>query len=322
MQKIYLKGQGKSNLTFQPKTVTFFFQPSSILRRNTTTFDGRVHSLIRGPREASGEDKKHQEHLRTSGEIPRHIAIIMDGNGRWAKRRGLPRIAGHREGVESVRDIVEVCGQLGVEYLTLYTFSTENWKRPQEEVSMLMRLLLTALRDETDRLYSANVRVRTIGDIRALPEEVQAELRDAGAKTAENSGLTLMLALSYSGRWELTEAVKAIAHKVAEGQLLPADITEATVTGHLQTHEAPDPDLLVRTSGEFRLSNFLLWQLAYTELYITPKFWPAFRRPDLYEAVVAYQSRERRFGLVSEQVQQPKKKKGSLSRILKSVVGP
>jgi undecaprenyl diphosphate synthase len=278
--------------------------------------------LTRGPREASGDDKKEQDRLRSSGEIPRHIAIIMDGNGRWAKQRGLPRIAGHREGVESVRDIVEVCGQLGVRYLTLYTFSTENWKRPQEEVSLLMRLLLTALRDETDRLYSNNVRVRTIGDVGKLPAEVQAELRDAEVKTAENTGLTLVLALSYSGRWELTEAVKAIAHEVANGKLQPDDITETTVSGHLKMSEAPDPDLLVRTSGELRLSNFLLWQLAYTELYVTPKFWPAFRRLELYEAVVAYQSRERRFGMVSEQVQQSGKKKGSFSRILKSVVGP
>ena len=322
MQKIYLKEQGKSNLTFQPKTVTFLFQPSPFLERNKNIFDGRVHSLTRGPKEASGEDKEQQDRLRKSGEIPRHIAVIMDGNGRWAKQRGLPRIAGHREGVESVRDIVEACGQLGVEYLTLYTFSTENWKRPQEEVSLLMRLLLTALRDETDRLHSNNVRVRTIGEISALPDEVQAELRDAGVKTSENTGLTLMLALSYSGRWDLTEAVKSVARKVAEGQLSPNDITEATVAGHLQTFNAPDPDLLVRTSGELRLSNFLLWQLAYTEMYITPKFWPAFRRPDLYEAITAYQGRERRFGMVSEQVQQPDKTKGSFRRFFKSVVGP
>jgi undecaprenyl diphosphate synthase len=278
--------------------------------------------LTRGPREASGDDKKEQDRLRAGAKIPRHIAIIMDGNGRWAKKRGLPRIAGHREGVESVRDIVEACGQLGVEYLTLYTFSTENWKRPQEEVSLLMRLLLTALRDVTDRLYSNNVRVRTIGDVGALPEELQAELRDACAKTAENKGLTLMLALSYSGRWEITEAVKAIAQKAADGKLVPGEITEATVAGHLMTSDAPDPDLLVRTSGELRLSNFLLWQLAYTEIYITPKFWPAFRRADLYEAIVAYHGRERRFGMVSEQVQKPDQKKRGLIRILKSVVGP
>jgi len=278
--------------------------------------------LTRGPQVASGEDKQKQEQLRSSGEIPRHIAVIMDGNGRWAKERGLPRIAGHREGVESVRDIVEACGQLGVGYLTLYTFSPEHWPRPQEEVSMLMRLLLSALRDETDRLYTNNVRVRTIGDVRALPGEIQTELHDAGAKTAENTGLTLMLALSYSGRWELTEAVKAIARKVAEGQLRPDDIEEATVAGQLQTAQAPDPDLLVRTSGELRLSNFLLWQLAYTELYITPKYWPDFRRLELYEAIAAYQRRERRFGMVSEQVQQPETKKGNLGRILKSLVGP
>jgi len=306
-----------------PAENRYIFGPAvSISRAELNTFDGRVHSLTRGPQEASGEDKQQQDRLRAAGEIPRHIAIIMDGNGRWAKQRGLPRIAGHREGVESVRDIVETCGQLGVEYLTLYTFSTENWKRPQEEVSLLMRLLLTALRDETDRLYSNNVRVCTIGDIAALPKEVQAELRDAGVKTAENTGLTLLLALSYSGRWDLTEAVRAIAREVAGGQITPDGITEATVASHLQTFDAPDPDLLVRTSGELRLSNFLLWQLAYTEMYITPKFWPAFRRPDLYEAIAAYQGRERRFGMVSEQVQKAGKIQGSLSRILKSVVGP
>ena len=217
----------------------------------------------------------------------------------------LPRIAGHREGVESVRDCVEACGQLGVQYLTLYAFSTENWKRPKDEVSLLMRLLLTALRDETDRLHKNNVRLRTIGDTDALPAEVQAELSEAATRTAENTGLTLTLALSYSGRWEITRAVRAIAHDVRNGVVQPDEITEQCITRYLATADTPDPDLLIRTSGELRLSNFLLWQLAYTELYITPGYWPAFRRNDLYAAIDAYQNRERRFGMVSEQVQDP-----------------
>lgn len=278
--------------------------------------------MASGPREATGKDKAEQESLRSTGEIPRHIAVIMDGNGRWAKKRGLPRIAGHREGVESVREIVEVCGQLGVEYLTLYAFSTENWKRPEEEVSLLMRLLLTALRDETDRLHTNNVRLRTIGDTKALPIEVQAELRDAGIKTQHNTGLTLTLALSYSGRWDITEAVKCIAREIREERLEPGAVTEDLIARHLSMQETPDPDLLVRTSGELRISNFLLWQLAYSEIYITPKFWPAFRRSDLYAAISDYQRRERRFGMVSEQVHKDTNGKSGLRRFLKSVAGP
>jgi undecaprenyl diphosphate synthase len=278
--------------------------------------------LTQGPREATGADRKEQERLRAAGEIPRHIAVIMDGNGRWAKQRGLPRIAGHQEGVESVRDIVESSGQLGVQFLTLYAFSTENWKRPKDEVSLLMRLLLTALRDETDRLHRNLVRLRTIGDIEALPDELQTELREASALTAGNTGLTLTLALSYSGRWELTRAIRAIAQDVQAGKVKPEEITEDSVKRYLTTDDLPDPDLLIRTSGELRLSNFLLWQVAYTELYITPGFWPAFRRNDLYAAIDEYQSRERRFGMVSEQVQPDSKKQPTLKRILKSVAGP
>jgi undecaprenyl diphosphate synthase len=278
--------------------------------------------LTEGSREATGADRKEQERLRAAGEIPRHIAVIMDGNGRWAKQRGLPRIAGHQEGVESVRDIVESSGQLGVQFLTLYAFSTENWKRPKDEVSLLMRLLLTALRDETDRLHLNHVRLRTIGDIEALPAELQRELREGSARTAGNTGLTLTLALSYSGRWELTRAIRAIAHDVQAGKVKPEEITEDSVRSYLTTNDLPDPDLLIRTSGELRLSNFLLWQVAYSELYITPGFWPAFRRNDLYAAIDEYQSRERRFGMVSEQVQPNSKKQPTLKRILKSVAGP
>jgi undecaprenyl diphosphate synthase len=226
----------------------------------------------------------------------------MDGNGRWAQKRGLPRIAGHREGVESVRDAVEACGQLGVEYLTLYAFSTENWKRPAEEVSLLMRLLLRALKDETDRLHRNNVRLRAVGDIAALPKEVQNELAEDIQKTRENTGLTLILALSYSGRWDVTQAMHRIASDVKGGRIADGDITEQLISGYLSTAGVPDPDLLVRTSGEMRVSNFLLWQLAYSEIYVTGQLWPAFRRADLYAAIRDYQKRERRFGLVSEQL--------------------
>jgi undecaprenyl diphosphate synthase len=278
--------------------------------------------LGKGPKAAVGDDQRVQQELQRSGEIPRHVAVIMDGNGRWAKQRGMPRIAGHTEGVESVRDVVEACGQLGVEFLTLYAFSTENWKRPQEEVSLLMRLLLKALRDEADRLHQNNVRLNAIGQLTALPQEIQSELLDGIQKTKNNTGLNLTLALSYSGRWEITEAVKRIARDVAARRVEVADITERLLTAYLATEGIPDPDLLVRTSGELRISNFLLWQLAYTEIYITPKYWPAFRRDELYAAIRDYQRRERRFGMVSEQVSpakpadQPPSKK-----VIKSVTG-
>jgi undecaprenyl diphosphate synthase len=259
----------------------------------------------------TGEDLAAQERLRSSGEIPRHIAIIMDGNGRWAKERGLPRIAGHSEGVESVRDVVEACGQLGVGYLTLYAFSTENWKRPREEVSLLMRLLLRALRDETDRLHTNNVRLTTIGDTAALPAEVQKELREDIRKTSGNTGLQLNLALSYSGRWDLTQAVRRLAADAAAGRLNPAAVDDRLLGDYLSTAGMPDPDLLVRTSGELRISNFLLWQLAYTEIVISQRYWPAFRRVELYAAVAAYQRRERRFGMVSEQLPEALVRSGS-----------
>jgi undecaprenyl diphosphate synthase len=256
----------------------------------------------RGTKHPSGHDSQLQDDLKRAGNIPGHIAIIMDGNGRWAKRRGLPRIAGHKEGVESVRDVIEACGQLGVKVLTLYAFSTENWKRPKQEVSMLMRLLMRALRDETDRLYNNNVRVDTIGDTASLPKEVRHELTDAIEKTRNNTGLRLLLALSYSGRWDLTQAVTALAGDIRQGRLQPEEITDSVVAGYLSTRGCPDPDLLIRTSGEFRISNFLLWQLAYSEIYISPVFWPAFRREELYAAISDYQRRERRFGMVSEQL--------------------
>lgn len=273
---------------------------------------------------ATGQDKKLQERLLKRGQIPQHIAIIMDGNGRWAKKRALPRVAGHHEGVNSVRDIVEACGQLGVKYLTLYTFSTENWKRPKEEVSILMRLLLSSLRDECDNLHKNNVRLKTIGDFASLPAEVQDEFLDAIELTKNNTGLTLILALSYSGRWDLNTAMRKIAEKVKAGKLQPEMITDEIISDHLSTQGIPDPDLLIRTSGELRISNFLLWQLAYSEMYVTNILWPDFRRKQLYEAIESYQNRERRFGMVSEQLASTSttsSNKNYVRRMLKSVSG-
>ena len=256
---------------------------------------------------ATGADKKNQEQLITRGIVPSHIAIIMDGNGRWAKRNGLPRIAGHNEGVNSVRDIVEACAQIGVKYLTLYTFSTENWKRPQDEVSMLMRLIVKALRDERDRLHQNEVRLQVIGEFSTLPDDVSKELRDAMEVMRENCGLTLVLALSYSGRWDIIKAIKGMYDDIQTGVLRKEEITEEVIGTYLSTKDIPDPDLLIRTSGELRISNFLLWQLAYSEIYISNEFWPAFRRKHLYEAIEDFQKRERRFGMVSEQLQPLKK---------------
>lgn len=272
---------------------------------------------------ATGQDRKLQEHLQKSGVIPNHIAIIMDGNGRWAKKRSLPRVAGHHEGVNSVRDIVEACGQIGVKYLTLYTFSTENWNRPKEEVSILMRLLLSSLHDECDNLHKNNVRLKTIGDFSSLPLDVQDEFLDAIELTKNNTGLTLVLALSYSGRWDIANAMKRIADDVKKGKLLPEKITDEVIANSLATKGIPDPDLLVRTSGELRISNFLLWQLAYSEMYVTDIFWPDFRRKQLYEAIASFQNRERRFGKVSEQIGSAAKStsKNYVRRLIKSVSG-
>lgn len=247
-------------------------------------------------------DEELQEKLKTSGEIPRHIAIIMDGNGRWAKSKGYPRFAGHQAGVDSVRDIVEACAQIGVSYLTLYTFSTENWKRPQDEVSTLMRLLLRTLRKEINELNKNNIRLTTIGDFSALPEKVRNEFHDAKLKTAGNNRMALILALSYSGRWEILDAVKKIGTEIENGSLRPADIDFSTIGSNLATAGIPDPDLVIRTSGEFRVSNFLLWQIAYSEFFISDEFWPDFRRKSLYKAIESFQKRERRFGKVSEQI--------------------
>lgn len=248
----------------------------------------------------TAEDAAAQLALTARGEIPAHIACIMDGNGRWAKARRRTRVTGHREGVLSVRDITEACAQLDVRDLTLYTFSTENWQRPAAEVTALMELLVRTLRKEAERLHANGIRLHAIGDLSRLPARARREFDEAIALTAGNARMTLTLALSYGSRWEITEAVKRIATDVRDGRLDPDAITEQTVTDSLLTAGTPDPDLLIRTAGEMRLSNFLLWQIAYTELVVTERFWPDFRREALYDAIRAYQDRDRRFGRVKE----------------------
>ena len=233
--------------------------------------------------------------------IPRHIAIIMDGNGRWAVGRGLPRTAGHKEGVETVKRITEEAVRLGVEYLTLYTFSTENWKRPSSEVAALMSLVLTSLQEEL--FMRNNVRLRVIGDTAKLPPEVQNKLRECENDTAGNTSMTLVVALSYSSRWEIVEAARSIAADVAQGKLEISQINEETFSNHLATAFMPDPELMIRTGGELRLSNYLLWQCAYSELYFCDTFWPDFKEKDLQLAIADYQSRQRRFGKTGEQMQ-------------------
>jgi len=234
--------------------------------------------------------------------LPQHIAVIMDGNGRWAKEKGKLRVFGHHNGVLSVRDVVEGAGELGIKYLTLYTFSSENWNRPKYEVTAIMELLISTINKEIKKLMENNVRLNTIGDMEMLPQKCSAELTNAINKTANNTGLVLTLALSYSSRREIVQATQAIAEKVERGELKASDITEAVFSQHLHTSNLPDPELLIRTSGEYRISNYLLWQIAYAELYFTDKLWPDFRREDLFEAILDYQKRERRFGLISEQI--------------------
>ena len=248
--------------------------------------------------EQTKADQEKQLELKKSGEIPEHIAIIMDGNGRWARSKGSIRLHGHKVGVDSVRDITESCAQLGVKYLTLYAFSTENWGRPSAEVRGLMRLLVSSLRKEADNLHENNIKLVTIGQTDRFPEDCKKQLKEAIELTEDNDRLQLCLALSYSGRWDITEAVKKIGNHVKEGRLDPTLINDQMITDHLSTAEVPDPDLIIRTSGEYRISNFLLWQLAYSELYITEQFWPDFRRDELYKAIDSYQSRDRRFGKV------------------------
>jgi undecaprenyl diphosphate synthase len=228
--------------------------------------------------------------------LPRHVAIIMDGNGRWAKERHLPRIEGHRAGAESARIIIRTAGELGIKYLTLYAFSVENWNRPKDEVDALMKYLVHYLKSETPELNKNNVRLEVIGQIYRLPEAVQEHLKRSIATLSRNNGLTLIMALSYGGRTEIVDAVRSIAAQVKEGRLDPADITERVFAEHLYTANIPDPDVLIRTSGEMRVSNFLLWQISYTELVVTPTLWPDFRKPQFYAALEEYHRRHRRFG--------------------------
>jgi undecaprenyl diphosphate synthase len=236
--------------------------------------------------------------------LPRHIAIIMDGNGRWAKERGQDRLYGHHQGVESVRDIVEGCAELGIEYLTLYAFSTENWDRPVYEVNGIMELLVTTIRKEVSTLNKNNIRLHVIGDMTMLPENCLRELKEAMDITAPNTGLNLVMALSYSARWEILQAARNIAKDAQAGKLNPDEVTSEIWEKYLCTAGLPDPELMIRTSGEHRISNFLLYQLAYAELYFTNTRWPDFRKENLYEAILNYQTRERRFGKTSEQIQQ------------------
>jgi undecaprenyl diphosphate synthase len=246
--------------------------------------------------DVDAEDQKLQEDLKSRGEIPEHIAIIMDGNGRWAKGRGKARMQGHNEGAKSVRDVSESAAQLGIKLLTLYTFSTENWHRPVTEVNALMQLLIRSLRKEADTLHRNNIRLAAIGDLDKLPAVARRELDDVIASTADNDTMTINLALSYSGRWDLVAAARRIATDVAAGRLSPDEIDEDTVASRLATRGLPDPDLLIRTGGDFRISNFLLWESAYTEFHFTKVFWPGFRRRGLYAAIRDYQDRDRRYG--------------------------
>ncbi|MFZ0390588.1 MAG: isoprenyl transferase [Calditrichia bacterium] len=248
---------------------------------------------------------KDLERLMAKGiRVPKHVAIIMDGNGRWAKRRGLPRVAGHNEGIKSVRAVVEAAGDIGVKVLTLYTFSKENWCRPQREVSALMKLLVNTLRREINDLVEKNVKLRAIGNLNDLPVQAYDELIYGIDRTRHNTGLVLNLALSYSGRHEIVDAIRAIAHRIKAGLIQPEEISEQVISANLYTYDLPDPDLLIRTSGEQRISNFLLWQMAYTELYVTKTLWPDFRKQQFWDALANYMNRERRFGKVSEQLAQ------------------
>lgn len=242
-----------------------------------------------------------KEHIDKSN-LPAHIAVIMDGNGRWAKKKGALRIFGHRNAIQAVKDVTEGCAELGVKYLTLYAFSTENWARPKAEVDGLMELLVDTIKKEIKTLTDNKVRLMTVGDTLHLPADCQKNLAWAIDKTKDNDGLTLNLALSYSGRWEIIKGIKELAVDIQNGNLKPEDINEKVFENYLQTSGIPDPGLLIRTSGEMRVSNFLLWQIAYTELFITPTLWPDFRKEHLYEAICSYQQRERRFGKTSEQL--------------------
>ncbi len=236
-------------------------------------------------------------------ELPEHIAIIMDGNGRWAKANGKPRVFGHMNGVKAVRQVTEAATELGIKYLTLYTFSTENWNRPEDEVSALMKLLVQTIEQETQTLLKNNVRLKAIGDLNRLPMPVRDKLMECIERTSANTRTTLNLAISYSSRWEIVEMARQLAKDAKDGNIDPETIDESTISNYLTTKGMPDPEILIRTGGEYRISNFLLWQIAYTELYYTPVMWPDFNKENLYEIIADFQTRERRFGMTGEQVE-------------------
>lgn len=270
-------------------------------------------------KEQTDDDKQKQQKLKELGSLPKHLAIIMDGNGRWALERNMSRIRGHQQGIETVRDIVKACSQLGVKYLTLYAFSIENWKRPTTEVSGLMKLLEKYLKQELDELHENNVKMNSIGKISSLPKVIQRLLHESQEKTAENTGLNLTLALSYSGRWDIVRAVQMIGLDVRRGKVSPEDISEELFSSYLATSDMPDADFLIRTSGEMRLSNFLLWEMAYGEMYITDKYWPEFSRNDLYDALSNFVKRERRYGKTSIQLKNeddPKQENSIIKRVV------
>jgi len=247
-------------------------------------------------------NKDLREKVRELGDVPKHIAIIMDGNGRWAKMNSLPRAAGHKEGINSVREIVRVCGEIDVSFLTLYTFSSENWNRPETEVSAIMKLLFSTIRKEIDNLDKNNVRLTTIGNLKDLPKETRKNIKNGISQTRDNTGLNLILALSYGSRQELIRAIRRIGNRIESSQIKSDDITDDVLESELYSAGVPDPDLVIRTGGEYRLSNFLLWQAAYSELLITEKHWPEFRENELLNGIIDYQNRQRRFGQTDEQV--------------------
>ena len=238
--------------------------------------------------------------------LPRHVAIIMDGNGRWAERQNKPRVAGHRAGVEIVREIVKTCGELGIEVLTLFAFSSENWRRPKKEVGLLMEMFLIALEREVKKLHRNNVQLRVIGDISAFAEKIQQRIKEAEALTRDNTGLVLNIAANYGGKWDITRAVQQLAQQVQQGKLAPQDISAEHITARLSLYDLPEPDLFIRTGGEQRISNFMIWQLAYTELYFTPILWPDFTRDEFEKALLSFSNRQRRFGRTGDQVEKLK----------------
>ncbi len=248
-------------------------------------------------------DKAKQKEIRQAGPLPEHIAVIMDGNGRWAKKKGNIRVFGHKAGVESVRDITESCAQLGVGHLTLFAFSTENWGRPSAEINALIKLLMSTLRKEADNLDKNNIRLTAIGQLDRFPLECRELLQQVIDRTRDNDRMDLCLALSYSGRWDIAEATKIIGHRIKKGEIEPDEVNKEMIAANMSTAGNPDPDLVIRTSGEFRISNFFLWQLAYTELYITETFWPDFRRDELYNAIISFQNRDRRYGKIDNHSQ-------------------